>query len=131
MLSSFNYYTPRINVEVITNQKDWYSASAEVITSQEEWASYLEYYLEAYPESRIGDTEINFEKYQIISFCCAVNTGGWRIGDLRITEYCDKVVFNLYLVSPKVITNSRIDTVSVIVKIPITAKSIEYEISIK
>jgi len=97
----------------------------KIINSQEEW----EEFLMVWPKSeidRFSEKEIDFSRYQIIAVIDNWRGGGCSINITRVIDYSDKIVVTVRVNAPKGPAPDVLTRPYHIVRIPVSAKSIEF-----
>lgn len=94
-----------------------------VIKTHAEWESLIK----GVNQEHFTETNIDFDKYQILAISKICPSLYWSISIKHITEYSDKIVATVYINAPKVPTGSAITYPYHIVKIPATIKEVEFK----
>jgi len=96
------------------------------ISSQEKWEEFLMTWSKSEID-RFSETEIDFDKYQIIVVIVGCPDTSWSTNIIRITEYSERIIVTVQV---KTHGGYAMDTLTLpyhIVKIPVTTKNIDFK----
>ena len=116
----------RPSFDITRDELSYNAPIHKIISNQEDWVNLLA------PLSQ-GDlycfskTDIDFKEYLVIFLDEFFSSMSWRFEIARITEYSDRVVVYLRKRPPPSYDFDAISGFTIIVKIPVTTKSIEFE----
>ena len=123
----YGYDSPQLDISTEEwEELAWDALIHRLIFNQEQWENLLA------PVSQrdldlFKETDIDFKKYMIVLIYETLSTPGWSWEIRRITEYPDEIVVYIRKRPPPSYDFQELSGVSCIVKMPITAKNIEFK----
>ena len=112
-------------VTIANGQDGIFPKQEKIIKTQDEWEAFLKP-LGNFVTDYFNETEIDFEKYQIIVVVDSRPTGGWNVYISSIKEYPYRIVVTVSVKTPTGYVTDGFTGPYHVVKMPVTEMPIEF-----